>query len=51
MAAASPIKPRDIAWYGFRADQNDGRDRMFAPNPAALKSLPADVDLRQWCPR
>lgn len=44
------VKPREIAWYGFRPDALDRRDRMFAPNPAALKALPASVDLRQWCP-
>lgn len=44
------IKPRDNAWYGYRRDLKDGRDRVFAPNPAALKALPASVDLRQWCP-
>ena len=47
---ASSIQPRNIAWYGYRRDLKDGRDRVFAPNPAALKSLPVSVDLRQWCP-
>lgn len=44
------VRPRNIAWYGARPDSLDQRDRVFAPNPAALKSLPASVDLRQWCP-
>ena len=44
------IKPRNIAWLGYKRDLKDRRDRLFAPNPSVLKSLPASVDLRRWCP-
>jgi C1A family cysteine protease len=39
---------RPNAWYGYRRDTRDPRDRMFAPRPPHL--LPAKVDLRNHCP-
>ena len=38
------------SWYGWRRDQPDARDRLYAAIARPPKHLPARVDLRPWCP-
>lgn len=38
------------SWYGWRRDQPDARDRLYAAIARPPKRLPARVDLRPWCP-
>lgn len=42
------IKPRSIAWYGWKPDLPDHRDLVFRPTLARLP--PGPIDLRQLCP-
>lgn len=48
--AVSAVKPRNIEWYGFRADAPDQRDKFYAPSAAEILNLPAASDLRPHCP-
>lgn len=47
---APAIQPRNVQWYGLRADAPDRRDLDYTPSVAELMNLPPAVDLRQHCP-
>ena len=41
---------RNTSWYGWKPDQPDPRDRLYATIARPPRRLPARVDLRPWCP-
>ncbi len=41
---------RNTAWYGWRPDTPDARDRLYAAIAQPPKQLPRRVDLRAHCP-
>jgi hypothetical protein len=49
-AAASRVRPRSAAWYGWVPDLPDQRDRIFQVSRPTLEALPPNADLRAGCP-
>lgn len=45
MAAQSATR-----FYGWRPDKPDHRDRLFLAHNEVTLDVPAEIDLRQWCP-
>ena len=41
----------NIKWYGWQPDLPDHRDFTYAAPAALLKSTPAKIDLRKFCPQ
>jgi C1A family cysteine protease len=42
-------KSTGTAWYGWRPDAPDKRDRLYAEIAPPPRRLPVRVDLRRWC--
>lgn len=50
MKQTNVVRRREVAWYGYRRDSLDNRDRLFTPHAHFRTHLPAAVDLRHMCP-